>query len=100
MTTLLTFSAVWLVFALWQSTLCLGVPLLLVHRVVKTPWRAHVLLCTGIFSAVLAPTLSTGLAFRNGGINSQSYRNFQSENGIPVTPAVYEFSTCQSEPRE
>ena len=69
MTTLLTFSAVWLVFALWQSTLCLGVPLLLVHRVVKTPWRAHVLLCTGIFSAVLAPTLSTGLAFHNGGIS-------------------------------
>ena|GEM_PF-4259503 len=54
MITCLTFSAVWLIFALWQSTLCLGVSFLLAKWGVKTPWRAHVLLCTGIFAAVLA----------------------------------------------
>ena len=66
MTTPLTLPAVWLFFALWQSTLCLGVSLVLARWCVKTPWRGHVLLCTGIFAAVLAPTLSTLLAFHNG----------------------------------
>lgn len=68
MNTLIHCSATWFIFALWQSTLLLGVSFLLAKICVKTPWRAHVFLCTGIFAAVLAPTFSTVIAIRNGGI--------------------------------
>ena len=76
MTTPLSLPAVWLFCAWWQSTLCLGVAFLLAKWGVKSPWRGHVLLCTGIFAAVLAPTLSTIMIFRNG--------NFDPSGGFPV----------------
>ena len=36
----------------------------------RTPWRAHVLVCTGVLAAVVAPTLSTVIAWRNGNVSS------------------------------
>ncbi|MCL2306403.1 MAG: M56 family metallopeptidase [Planctomycetaceae bacterium] len=68
--TTLSLLSTYILFAIWQSTLCLAVSLLLIRWLAKTPWRAHVLLCTGVFAAVLAPTLSTVIALQNDKVSS------------------------------
>jgi len=80
--TILILPATWLLFAVWQSTLCLGVVLLLVRWGVKSPWRAHVLVCTGVFAARRAPSRSTPPAFAPGMITRE---------GKPVPRAMGHF---------
>ncbi|MGL6226959.1 MAG: M56 family metallopeptidase [Thermoguttaceae bacterium] len=58
----------WVTFSVWQSSVILGVSLIVVRYFRHTPWSSHLILMLGIFAGTLAPLFSLTLAQFGGGL--------------------------------
>ncbi len=68
MNIMFTIFTTWTTFAIWQSTLILGIGVVLTPFFRGTPWKIHSILTWSVYAAIFAPTLSTWIRTQNRGL--------------------------------